>query len=197
MKKILLINGHQEYPFSEGKLTDTLIEYATDILTAKGYEVMHTATAGTYDTAEEIEKWKEADAVILQFPINWMSVPWSCKKYIDDVMTVGMMGELSDGDGRHHDTPKKGYGTGGKLNGKYMLSVTANAPAEAFNDPAEPFFAGISEDDLFNHIHLCFKWCGLESLPTFIAYDVMKNPTIAEDLHRFKEHIEKNFPDAK
>jgi len=193
MKNVLIINGHQEYPFSEGKLNATLVEKAKSFLSARGYEVKVTVATEPYIIEDEIEKFKWADNVILQMPINWMSVSWSCKKYIDDVWTVGMMGELSDGDGRHSIAPKKNYGLGGKLNGKYMLSVTANAPKEAFNNPEERFFAGISEDDLLLHIHLNFKWLGLEPLPTFIAYDVMKNPDIANDFSRFEEHLNKYF----
>lgn len=194
MKHVFIINGHQEYPFSSGKLNASLVRKAEGILGENGYEVKVTATAEPYKVEEEIEKFKWADIVILQMPINWMSGSWSCKKYIDDVWTVGMMGELSDGDGRYSAAPKKNYGMGGRLKGKYMLSVTANAPKEAFNNPDEHFFEGISEDDLLLHIHLNFKWLGLEPLPTFMAYDVMKNPEVENDFKRFEEHLNRCFP---
>jgi modulator of drug activity B len=35
-------------------------------------------------------------------------------------------------------------------------------------------------------MHLNFKWIGYEVLPTFMAYDVMKNPEIETD---FKKHL--------
>lgn len=190
MKNILIINGHQPYPFSEGKLTATLVQSAKKYFEQKGCEVRTTVVAEQYTVEEEIAKLKWADIVILQTPLNWMSVSWSCKKYIDDVWTVGMMGELSDGDGRHSDAPKKNYGLGGKLKGRYMLSVTANAPDEAFNNPDESFFDGISPDDLMLHMHLNFKWLGLSPLPTFMAYDVMKNPDVENDLVRFHKMLE-------
>ena len=142
---------------------------------------------------DEIEKFKWADLVFLQTPINWMGISWSFKKYIDEVFSTGMMGEMSDGDGRTAKAPKKNYGLGGKLSGKYMMSVTANAPKEAFNDPKESFFAGLSEDELLRPMHLNFKWFGLEPLPTFMAYDVMKNPDIDNDFTRFQEHLSSNF----
>ena len=121
-----------------------------------------------------------------------MGVSWSFKKYIDEVFSMGMMGELSDGDGRSKLAPKKNYGLGGKLNGKYMISVTANAPKEAFNNPKE-VFNGISEDDLLLPMHLNFKWFGLKPLPTFMAYDVMKNPDIENDFIRFDNHLQQHF----
>ena len=122
-----------------------------------------------------------------------MGVSWPFKKYIDEIFSVGMMGEMSDGDGRSKASPKKNYGLGGKLSGNYMMSVTANAPKEAFNDIEEPFFAGMSEDDLLRPMHLNFKWFGYEPMPTFMAYDVMKNPDIENDFKRFDAHLNRHF----
>ena len=50
-----------------------------------------------------------------------------------------------------------------------------------------------SEDDLLKPMHLNFKWFGFESLPTFMAYDVMKNPEIENDFNRFENHLKANF----
>lgn len=81
MKNILIINGHQPYDFSLGTLTQSLIDVATKTLQDKGYTVKHSNVLA-YDIAEELEKHQWADAVILQFPSNWMMVPWACKKYM-------------------------------------------------------------------------------------------------------------------
>ena len=46
-----------------------------------------------------------------------------------------MGGILCAGDGRSRENPAKQYGSGGILeNTEYMLSLTYNAPAEAFGD---------------------------------------------------------------
>ncbi|MEM6516947.1 MAG: NAD(P)H-dependent oxidoreductase [Bacteroidota bacterium] len=193
MKNIFIVNGHQKYPFSEGKLNATLISKAENFFIGKGYEVRKTTMEDDYDVEKEIEKFKWADVIFFQTPLNWMGVSWSFKKYIDEVFSMGMMGEMSDGDGRSKEAPKKNYGLGGKLYGKYMMSVTANAPKEAFNNPDEAFFKGMSEDDLLKPMHLNFKWFGFKSLPTFMAYDVMKNPEIDSDFKRFETHLENNF----
>ena len=108
---------------------------------------------------------------------------------------MGMMGEMSNGDGRSKASPKKNYGLGGKLKGEYMISVTANAPKEAFNNLEESFFNGMSEDDLLRPMHLNFKWFGFQPLPTFMAYDVMKNPEIKEDFKRFEAHLSNYIKD--
>ena len=193
MKKVLIINGHQYYPFAEGKLNSSLIERATQIMEEQEYEIKYTVSEKGYNVEEEIEKWLWADVVILQTPLNWMGVAWSFKKYLDEVLTAGMMGKLSNGDGRSSEAPKKNYGLGGLLEGKYMISVTANAPREAFNNPEEKFFNGISEDDLLLPMHLNFRWFGLEPLKTFFAYDVMKNPDVKGDFVRFDKHIQEEL----
>lgn len=189
MNNVFIINGHQKYPFSEGKLNASLTDKAEKIFLAHGFDVKKITMEDEFNVDEEIKKFQWADLVFLQTPINWMGVSWSFKKYIDHVFSAGMMGEMSDGDGRSAEAPKSNYGLGGKLDGKYMMSVTANAPKEAFNNPDEKFFDGMSEDDLLRPMHLNFKWFGLEPLPTFMAYDVMKNPEIENDFARFDEHL--------
>ncbi len=193
MKKVFIINGHQYYPFAEGKLNKALVDKASNLLEGADFEIKTTATQEDYNVEEELEKFLWADVVLFQTPLNWMGVTWSFKKYIDEVLTAGMMGTLSQGDGRSKEEPKKNYGLAGLLKGKYMISVTANAPKEAFNNPEEKFFDGKSEDDLLLPMHLNFKWFGLEPLKTFFAYDVMKNPDIENDFIRFDKHIKEEL----
>ncbi|NRB59788.1 MAG: NAD(P)H-dependent oxidoreductase [Winogradskyella sp.] len=193
MKKVFIINGHQYYPFAEGRLNKTLVDKASNLLEDANFEIKTTATQEDYNVEEELEKFLWADVVLFQTPLNWMGVTWSFKKYIDEVLTAGMMGTLSQGDGRSKEEPKKNYGLAGLLKGKYMISVTANAPKEAFNNPEEKFFDGKSEDDLLLPMHLNFKWFGLEPLTTFFAYDVMKNPDIENDFIRFDKHIKEEL----
>ncbi|KGQ70040.1 NAD(P)H-dependent oxidoreductase [Uruburuella testudinis] len=193
MKKILIINGHQPYSFSPGRLTQSLIETAAATLQAKGYEVRY-AKVSDYDVEAEVAKHQWADAVLLQFPSNWMMVPWSCKKYIDEVYTAGMAGVFCDTDGRSAAAPKQNYGTGGLMHDKhYMLCATFNAPAEAFGNPAEYLFQGKSLDDLLFPVHCVYRFFAMHALPSFACYDVVKNPTIKQDLADFAKHIDKHF----
>ena len=194
MSHIFIINAHQPSDFSEGRLNATLAEKAKDILTAKGHALKTTASAEAYDVEEELAKHEWADAILLQSPVNWMGVPWSFKKYMDDIYTAGMQGALCDGDGRTSSAPKQNYGAGGTLDGtKYMLSLTFNAPAEAFDTPQEYLFQGKSVDDLLFPMHMNFRFFGMTPLPTFAAFDVIKDPHIAEDLDRFEEHLTGHF----
>jgi len=194
MKNIFIINGHEPYPFSEGKLNRTLVEMAGNYLTGKGCEVKVSTMQEELDVDAEIEKHMWADAIILQTPVNWMGVSWSCKKYMDMVYTNGMDGRLCDGDGRSRKDPALQYGTGGTLNGKkYMLSMTFNAPDNAFNDPDQVFFEGKSIDDLFWPMHLNFRFFGMEPLKSFACYDVLKNPQVEQDFERFQTHLAEVF----
>ncbi len=198
MRKILIVNGTQPYEFAPGQLNASLTERARDMLTAMGHEVRVATVADGYDANAEVEAHLWADTVIMQFPVNWMGVPWVFKKYMDEVYTAGMDGRLSTGDGRTADAPKANYGMGGALNDKtYMLSVTFNAPKEAFNNEAEPFFAGGSVDDLLRPMHLNAKFFAMQPLPTFAAFDVMKNPEIDTDFARFDAHLKTTFAEVE
>ncbi|GAB6260846.1 NAD(P)H-dependent oxidoreductase [Photobacterium sp. R1] len=194
MSNILIINAHQAYPFSEGRLNQTLMDRAATLLTAKGHQTRVVTMENDYDVQQEVENHKWADIIILQTPVFWMGVPWIFKKYMDEVYTAGMDGSLCTGDGRSSADPKKNYGTGGTVQGKkYMLSLTFNAPAEAFGNPDEYLFQGKSVDDLFFPIHMSFRFFGMTPLETFVCYDVLKNPDIENDLTRFDAHLERCF----
>ncbi len=198
MSNILIINGTQPYEFAPGRLNASLAQKAQETLAAKGHTVRLTTIADGYDIDAEVDAHVWADVVIMQFPVNWMGTPWVFKKYMDEVYTAGMDGRLSTGDGRTTEAPKANYGMGGGLQTtKYMLSVTFNAPQEAFDNPSEPFFAGDSVDDLMRPIHLTAKFLGMEQLPTFAAYDVMKNPGIEADFKRFDAHLSAVFAEAE
>lgn len=194
MKKVLIINAHQYYSYSEGKLTKALIERMEDQLISKGYEIKHSNVMDQYNPDEEVNKHIWADIVVLQSPVNWMGLPWMAKKYIDEVYSAGMTEKLCAGDGRTSKSPKKNYGSAGALAGrKYMLSLTFNAPKESFNDPDEYLFRGKSVDDLWFAQHMNFRFFSMEPLETFVCYDVMKNQEIENDFKKLKEHLDKNF----
>jgi modulator of drug activity B len=195
MKNVFIINAHEPYPFSEGKLNRSIAEKTKTNLQSKGYEIQTTTMQDDYDIDQEIEKHIWADVLILQTPCNWMGVPWTFKKYMDEIYTAGMDGRLCDGDGRTRKDASKQYGSGGSLAGtKYMLSLTYNAPREAFDDPNQTFFKGRGVDDLFWPTHLNFKFFGMVPLKTFACYDVLKNPDVENDFFRFEAHLDRLFP---
>jgi len=194
MSNILIINAHHYYPFAEGRLNGTLVQMADELLTAKGHSTRITKVDDGWEVEQELEKHQWADIVLVQSPVNWMMVSWMFKKYMDEVYTAGMGGQLCAGDGRTAEAPKQNYGAGGTLtNKKYMFSLTFNAPEESFNDASEFLFQGKSVDDLWFPMHMNFRFFGMKALPTFACYDVMKDADVENDFRRFKAHLEQHF----
>jgi len=194
VKKVLLINAHQRYEgFAEGKLNQTLLDTAKDLLSGFGYEIKTTIVDNGYDISEELEKYKWADVVFVQTPVYWMSVPHIFKKYIDEVHTAGIGEVLCVDDGRTRSDLSKKYGSGGLMHGKkYMISTTWNAPLEAFED-SNQFFEGKGVDGVFMWLHKNYQFFGMEPLATFSCHDVLKNADVENDLKRFKRHLNEAF----
>jgi modulator of drug activity B len=136
MKKILLLNGGKQFAHSDGRLNETLHDAALAHLDRAGFDLKQTFIDGGYDAQEEVEKFLWADVIIYQMPGWWMGAPWTVKQYIDEVFTAGH-GSLYASDGRTRSDASQKYGSGGLIHGKqYMLSLTWNAPQQAFDDPA-------------------------------------------------------------
>jgi len=76
---------------------------------------------------------------------------------------------------------------------KYMLSLTWNAPQQAFEDNNQQLFAGKSVDDIFVSNTANYKFCGVDILPVFSCFDVMKSPDISNDIERLKQHLTNVF----
>lgn len=193
MKNVLLINAHQFYEgFSEGELNQTMTNAINDEMNTKGWEVSQTTIENGYDINAEVEKHLQADLIITQSPVYWFGLPWIYKKYVDEVFTAGLVQQnmLTD-DGRTRKDLSKQYGTGGKMQGKkYMLSLTWNAPKEAFNNRDQTLFEGKSVDDVFIGNTANYRFCGAEILPSFSCYDVKKAPQVESDLLRLKQHLD-------
>lgn len=194
MKKAFVINGHHYYSFSKGALNKEIARRIKEQLSNKGYEIKYTHVDDGWDVETELEKHMWADVIILQSPINWMTVSWMMKKYMDEVYSAGMQGQLCQGDGRSKENPDGAYGSAGTLGStKYMISLTTNAPRDAFDNPNDFLFQGKSIDDLWMPMHINFRFFGMKQIPTFACYDVLKNPDIENDFKRLQEHINKYF----
>lgn len=192
MKNILLINGAKTFAHSNGQLNDTLTQLAQEVLSGLGHQVQVTRADSEYDTKAEVEKFLWADSVIYQMPGWWMGAPWTVKKYIDDVFTEGH-GSLYANDGRSRSDASKKYGSGGLIHDKnYMLSLTWNAPMDAFND-AEQFFHGVGVDGVYLPFHKANQFLGMQTLPTFIVNNVIKAPEVEAYMAQYRDHLTQVF----
>ncbi|WP_296232866.1 NAD(P)H-dependent oxidoreductase [uncultured Pseudomonas sp.] len=192
MKKILLLNGGKAFAHSHGQYNTTLHDAAVAFLDRAGFDVKTTFIDGGYDVEEEVQKFLWADVVIYQMPGWWMGAPWTVKKYLDEVFTAGH-GSLYANDGRTRSDASQKYGSGGLIQGKqYMLSLTWNAPVQAFEDPTD-FFEGKGVDAVYFPFHKANEFLGMTGLPTFICNDVMKVPSIEQDVARYEQHLAQVF----
>ncbi|EPQ1333364.1 NAD(P)H-dependent oxidoreductase [Serratia marcescens] len=192
MSNILIINGAKSFNFARGELNELYVNTANEVLSQLGHKVSVTKADSDYDPQNEITKILNSDVLIYQMPGWWMGEPWTVKKWIDEVFTEGH-GSLYESDGRTRSDDSKKYGSGGLLqNKKYMLSLTWNAPLEAFNDP-EQFFEGVGVDGLYLHIHKANQFLGMTPLPTFITNDVVKSPNVENEIRRFSDHLIATF----
>lgn len=184
MKTVLLILGKEINDFAKGAYNQGLFDTAIETLASR-YEILTTVVEDGYDVAEEIAKFKKADAIIYQYPVYWFMMPSALKRYMDDVYAYGEFFTFSDGP----------YGSGGLMKGKtFMLSTTWNAPLEAFNDP-DQFFEGRSVEDVLLPMRKDQAYCGLEELPHFSCHDVIKNPNFDADRERYIWHLKHVFTD--
>ena len=191
-KKVLILNGHQYYDVvARGELTQAYINKANDFFLKNGFEVKHTTIEKGYDKEEECEKFEWADYVLFQYPVYWMGLPWIAKKYLDETFTQG---RHYASDGRSRSDASKLYGSGGLLTGKkYMLSLTYNCPASAF-DNKNSLFDGLSLDESQVAVHKTFQFCGLKPLETYAVHDIFKGDLdLNAELEKFEKVLTKNF----
>lgn len=103
MKKVLLISGHPHLDQSLANRTviDALKAHWGDALEVRDLGAMYGAY-GPVDVKAEQEAIVRADAIVIQYPMYWYSMPAVLKGYLDDVYAYGFA-----------------YGTGGEaLKGK-------------------------------------------------------------------------------
>ncbi|MFN0298622.1 NAD(P)H-dependent oxidoreductase [Acinetobacter albensis] len=188
MLNILIINGAKKFAHSNGELNDTLTILAQQVLVELGHTVQISRADSNYDIQEEIQKYIWADVVIYQMPGWWMGAPWTVKKYIDDIFTQGH-GTLYASDGRSRSDTSKKYGSGGLIHDKkYMLSLTWNAPKEAFTQ-ADQFFEGVGVDGVYLPFHKANQFLGMQGLNTFIVHDVIKMPNVEQYESEYRQHL--------
>ena len=188
MLNILIINGAKKFAHSNGELNDTLTTLAQQVLVELGHMVQISRADSNYDIQEEIQKYIWADVVIYQMPGWWMGAPWTVKKYIDDIFTEGH-GTLYASDGRSRSDTSKKYGSGGLIHDKkYMLSLTWNAPKEAFTQ-ADQFFEGVGVDGVYLPFHKANQFLGMQGLNTFIVHDVIKMPNVEQYESEYRQHL--------
>ncbi len=116
------------------------------------------------DIVLEQEKLKWADAVILQFPLWWFSMPAILKGWVERVYACG----LAYGVGEHSDTHwGDRYGEGTMAGKRGMLLVTTGGWESHYSPRG---INGPIEDLLFPIQHGILYYPGFEVVPPFVIY---------------------------
>jgi NAD(P)H dehydrogenase (quinone) len=142
----------------------------------------------TSDVEEEQRKILAADAVILQFPLWWFSMPAIMKGWVDRVWAYGLAyGYLGAGNAHR-------YGEGGFAGKRALLAVAvggsaADYSARGINGPLEQLLFPITHGTLF--------FPGMQVLPTFAVYGAggIDAPGMAEAAGAWRGRLERLFED--
>lgn len=158
MKKTLIVVGH---PNPNSSLANETI--ASELGACEGVTVRRLAETfrESYNIADEQNALVEADIIVLQFPLNWMNIPWVMKKWFEDVFQVGFA-----------------YGEGGdKLVGKSLIiSMTVGGNADDFRDGA-----GGSFDQFLAHVRNLAQFTGMEYQGQIVSGGLYHIPYVMGD----------------
>jgi len=132
------------------------------------HDSKHAFESGTQtpDVVAEQQKLLWADAVILQFPLWWFSLPAILKGWVDRVFAYG----LAYGVGEHSERRwGDRYGEGTFKGKRAMLVVTAGGWESHY---AERGVNGSIDDLLFPINHGILYYPGFDVMPPFVVYRV-------------------------
>jgi NAD(P)H dehydrogenase (quinone) len=120
--------------------------------------------AQSADIEAEQKKLLAADAVILQFPLWWFTMPAILKGWVERVFAYG----LAYGVGEHSDRRwGDRYGEGTFQGKRAMLIVTAGGWSEHYSERG---INGRIDDLLFPINHGVLHYPGFDVLPSFVIY---------------------------
>jgi NAD(P)H dehydrogenase (quinone) len=151
--------------------------------------------AQSADIAAEQDKLRWADAVILQFPLWWFSMPAILKGWVDRVYAYG----FAYGVGEHSDMHwGDRYGEGAMSGKRAMLVVTTGGWASHYGPRG---INGPIEDVLFPIQHGILFYPGFEVLPAHVIYrtgrmDQATYPALLEQLGKRLDGLASDPPIA-
>ena len=154
-----------------------------DVLAAHGRATLNGGL--TADVVAEQEKLRWSDAVVLQFPLWWFSVPAILKGWFDRVLTNGFA---------HGPAVPPPY-TEGALGGRRaLLSVTVGARESAFSDRGAH---GLLSEVLFPLQHGVLWFTGMQPLEPFAVHGAVDLPAerFAAEKERYRRRLAGLFTD--
>lgn len=98
------------------------------------------------------EALKQADVVVMQFPMWWFAAPAPLKEWCDKLLLeIRESGILRDK--------------------RFMCATTTGAPESSYQDSGKE--GDFTVDQTFNSYHSLAAYCGMEYMPPFVVYGTM------------------------
>jgi putative NADPH-quinone reductase len=156
MSKTLVLMFHPD--FANSKANAAIADAAWDVETVELVDIAAAYPARTFGMMEEgaleAQRLLTADRIVLQFPMQWYSVPGLLKDWLDGVLTrmYYVFGE-----------------EGAKLAGTpIMLAVTTGAVPDMFSAEGQ---AGFTLDEIFTPLKATAHRCGLPWHEPFLLHN--------------------------
>ena len=162
MKKVLVINGHPNFKASFAN--QTILEELGKLLPAVKVHALSGARGEKgFNVPEEQKLLREADIVVFDFPVYWLSVPALLKEWFDEVLTHGFA-----------------YGTGGTaLKGKTaVFSLTLGAPEDSYRRDAA---LGYTVKDLLAPLFSTATYCSMQNAEPVYSAGMLYIPGVSTD----------------
>ncbi len=144
----------------------------------------------TRDVMEEQAKLQSADAVILQFPLWWFSMPAILKGWIERVYAFGFAYGYKDG------TNLCRYGEGALMGKRALVSVCTGGPAADYGPRG---INGPIDDLLFPLMHGALFYPGMDVLPIHTVYGAahIKSSARMDDVKAaWRQRVERLFDES-
>lgn len=135
--------------------------------------------AFSVDIVDQMQKIKNADLILIHFPMWWGGPPAILKGWLDRVLAMGFAW-----DGDHN------FSTG-KMRGKQVFVAVSVGDPESFYS-IDGKYRSTAEQTLFSLLHGTLSYCGFDVHKPFIAYGVTTANEVARTqiLDRYIKRID-------
>lgn len=157
MANIVIIAGHSNFAQSTAN-TALLTELSAQYPNAEVRRLAELYPDFQINVAAEQEALRNADIIVLAFPLYWYSTPAILKKWFDDVLAYGFA-----------------YGTGAQLGGKKLVVAYTAAGANENYQHNNPEAA--SETSILAAFRSTAALCGLDLIATVVENGFTPNVT--------------------
>jgi len=180
MKKVLVLLAHPNFKDSRGN--KALVDAVQNLLCVTLHNLYDAYPDWTIDVEFEQQQLKQHDLIVLQFPLQWYSVPPLLKKWMDDVLTYGFA-----------------FGASGTaLKGKDLMPVVTTGGL------SEMYVAGgainFSIGEFLRPIQQTAAYCGMNYQSPFVVYGFLPkalaipgaitDEQLVQEQHRYQQVLQ-------